>query len=103
MENTIYDIKRRIDKVKLQLANKSNNVESDQSIEQKRKTSEQFQKSTVFDLKDDASPNQRANERCRLQQQDQLLSQDHKTIQVLQVCLLHDVHSVAILPSMHVC
>ena len=48
MENTIYDIKRRIDKVKLQLANKSNNVESDQSIEQKRKTSEQFQKSTVF-------------------------------------------------------
>lgn len=62
MENTIYDIKRRIDKVKLQLANKSNNVESDQSIEQKRKTSEQFQKSTVFALKDDASPNQRAND-----------------------------------------
>lgn len=62
MENTIYDIKRRIDKVKLQLANKSNNVESDQSIEQKRKTLEQFQNSTVSALKDDASPNQRAND-----------------------------------------
>ena len=62
MENTIYDIKRRIDKVKLQLANKSNNVESDQSIEQKRKTLEQFRNSTVSALKDDASPNQRAND-----------------------------------------
>jgi len=61
MEEVVLDIKTRIDKVKLQLANKSNNVEPDQPIVQKRITSDWTQRSIHSALANDALPNQYAN------------------------------------------